>query len=732
MKAGSILTLLLLGAYSGFGYEIARLEFGAVNVPFLQDGRYSASASKSQTPVTGSASAALVQAATVKGIVGVPLAYQIQTDFNPTWYSASGLPPGFVCEGSGLIHGTPSAVGTFSVHVEARDFFQTASATIIISVTHGSITPASVQGIIGVPFGYQISADNNATWYSAAGLPPGFICEGSGLIHGIPRAAGTYSVHVEARNLFETVSATIVITINHGAISASDAKGIVGVSFAYQISANNNPTWYSASGLPPGFVSEGSGLIQGIPRAAGTFAVRVEARNLFETVSATIHLTFSPGTITGGTPPPQPSSPFILYPFTGTNDGANPVAPLVQASDGNFYGTTRSGGRYTNGTVFKINGNGVLSSLHSFSGTNDGANPEGGLVQGRDGNFYGTTSAGGRYTNGTVFKITGSGVLTTLYSFSGAVDGANPVAGLVQGGDGSFYGTTPFAGRYANGTVFKISTTGVLTSLYSFSGAADGGSPAAGLVLGSDGGLYGTTSSGGSFTNGTVFRISTNGVLTGLHSFTGGDGANPQAALVRGRDGNFYGTTYGGGAYSSGTVFQITTNGVLTRLYSFTGTNDGANPKAALVRAGDGTFYGTTVFGGSSGDGTVFQINTNGGLADLHSFSGGDGANPEAGLVLASDGSFYGTTSNGGQQGGGTVFRFNFVPTQAVTISKSALHLTWSTEAGAQYQLQYKYDLSSSKWASQGDPVTAAGQTLTFTDSVTNGPRRFYRLLRSP
>ncbi len=233
-----------------------------------------------------------------------------------------------------------------------------------------------------------------------------------------------------------------------------------------------------------------------------------------------------------------------------------------------------------------------------------------------------------------------------------------------------------------------------------------------------------------------MFRITTNGALTGLHSFTGYDGAFP-SGLVQGRDGYFYGTTQGGRGY--GSVFKISTNGDLTSLYSFTGTNDGASPNAGLVQGSDGYFYGTTQYGGTvsasiGGFGTVFRISTNGALTTLHLFTGGnDGANPQAALLQGSDGSFYGTTSTGGAGGVGTVFRLTIVPEfQAVTLTNSTLSLTWTTEAGATYQLQYASDLSSSNWINLSGPVTATGATLSTTDSLTNGPQRFYRLMLSP
>jgi uncharacterized repeat protein (TIGR03803 family) len=312
-----------------------------------------------------------------------------------------------------------------------------------------------------------------------------------------------------------------------------------------------------------------------------------------------------------------------LYSFTGGYDGRAPTSRLVQGSDGNFYGTTSD---VTNGygTVFKISAGGLLTTLYSFINFSDGDMPNG-LVQGGGSNFYGTTSGGGTNGQGTVFKISASGSLTTLYSFTGGNDGGFPWAGLTQGTNGNFYGTTYFGGSNGYGTVFKISVSGSLTSLYSFTGSNDGQYPQAGLVQGTDGIFYGTTSSGGSDYGGTVFKISASGSLTPLHTFTGqNDGEFPRAGLAQGNDGNFYGTTSTGGTNRFGTVFKISDSGSLTTLYSFAGGIDGGSslfgagsPLAGLVQGRDGNFYGTTLDGGVSGEGVVFSISVSSGPAPL-------------------------------------------------------------------------------------------------------------------
>jgi len=298
----------------------------------------------------------------------------------------------------------------------------------------------------------------------------------------------------------------------------------------------------------------------------------------------------------------------------------------VQGSDGYFYCTTFTGGTSGNGCVFKISASGAFTSLYSFTGGADGANPLAGLFQGSDGSFYGTTIQGGMYYYGTVFKISASGAFTNLYSFTGGADGANPAGGLVQGSDGNFYGTTSRGGN-GYGTVFNISASGALTSLYGFTGGNDGEHPLAGLVQGSDGYFYGTTIQGtndGLGGNGTVFKISASGWFTNLYGFpASNDGAVPEAALVQGSDGYFYGTTsQGGTSGNNGTVFKISPSGSFTRLYSFSGGKDGGSPNG-LVQGSDGYFYGTTFTGGTSGNGGVFKISASGAFTSLYSFTGG-------------------------------------------------------------------------------------------------------------
>lgn len=338
-----------------------------------------------------------------------------------------------------------------------------------------------------------------------------------------------------------------------------------------------------------------------------------------------------------------------LYLF---GSGGNPHGALVEGKDGNLYGTTYGYPGKENGMIFTITPSGTISILHL------GGEFPVGLTLGTDGNFYGVSFGG----YGSVFKMTPSGTFTTLHNFGPSPSGNYPNA-LIQAGDGNFYGTTAGGGNSGGGTLFKITPSGALTTLYNFCpqrGCADGAGPGA-LILGTNGDLYGVTGVGGtgpcSGGCGTIFKITTGGTLTTLHSFDSTDGADP-AGLFQASDENFYGTTSSGGVNNSncesgtcGTVFKITPTGTLTTLHTFNYT-DGANPGWPPIQASDGNFYGTTLRGGSCttyayGCGTIFKITSTGTLTTLHDFDKTDGALPE-GLVQHSSGVFYGPTVSGG------------------------------------------------------------------------------------
>ena len=470
-----------------------------------------------------------------------------------------------------------------------------------------------------------------------------------------------------------------------------------------------------------------------------------------------------------------------LYSFANGNDGANPYGdPYALVLSGNtLYGTATFGGSSGNGTVFAINTNRTgFTNLHSFKATNrttginsDGAEPNGLILSGNT--LYGTATFGGSSGNGTVFAVNTNGTgFTNLHSFTATdpttginSDGANPVVGLILSGN-TLYGTATFGGSSSNGTVFAVNTNDTgFTNLHSFAALSapppdgtnsDGAQPYAGLIL-SGNTLYGAATYGGSSGNGTVFAVNTNGTgFTNLYSFTAldvtettnRDGAYPNGLILSGN--TLYGTANSGGRSGSGTVFAVNTNGTgFTNLHSFpatdptTGTNsDGAYPIVGLILSGN-TLYGTAPYGGSSGNGTVFAVNTNGtGFTNLHSFTAtnsstginSDGANPQAGLLLSGN-TLYGTAYNGGSSGYGTVFSLLLPPVSApeltITSSGANVILTWPTNAcGCNLQSTASL-VSPVAWnAVSPAPVVVKGQ-----NTVTNrasGTAVFYRLSLSP
>jgi len=369
----------------------------------------------------------------------------------------------------------------------------------------------------------------------------------------------------------------------------------------------------------------------------------------------------------------------VLYAFgTGPTrpDGSSPRSNLIRARDGNFYGTTFSGGAKGLGTVFRLTPAGAESVLHSFGGRvlGDGANPTAALIQASDGNLYGATLIGGPNNTGTIFRISLTGEYAVLHAFERTATGGSlgGISHLVEARDGNFYAATILGGPNGSGTILRISRTGTTQIVDTFGPlhSSDGAAPQGALMQAQDGYLYGTTVIGGTSNTGTVYRFDpASGTHKVIHSFgpTGsGDGNGPYSALLEAPNGVFYGTTGAGGASDQGTVFRVLTGAntgtAESVLYSFQGlgSGDGRVPASDLVLARDGNLYGTTGLGGASGVGVLFRVNTGGTESIVHSFGGlipGDGAVPVSAPVEGKDGALYGTTSNGGPLGLGTVYR---------------------------------------------------------------------------
>lgn len=358
-----------------------------------------------------------------------------------------------------------------------------------------------------------------------------------------------------------------------------------------------------------------------------------------------------------------------IFAFDGT-DGGNSISGLVQGRDGQLYGTTQSDGKHGAGTVFKITTGGALVTLHQFCSKTscaDGANPTSGLILGTDGNFYGTTFSGGNTACaspcGTVFKITSTGTLTTLYDFcstSSCDDGGNPYASLVQGTDGDLYGTTSAFGLNSVGTIFRITTGGALTTLHTFA-VSDGAAPFGALIQATDGNFYGTTSSGGTHGDGTVYQLTPAGSLTTIHNFSGKDGSTPYGGVIETFPGAppflpdaLWGVASLGGTFKAGLFFRMSFAGKILSSFSFCqikGCPDGSEPFARLTMDHTGGIRGVASSGGTADLGSLFGTTDGGASFSIYSFcttpACADGLGPQAPLVEHTNGKLYGVTSNG-------------------------------------------------------------------------------------
>jgi uncharacterized repeat protein (TIGR03803 family) len=388
----------------------------------------------------------------------------------------------------------------------------------------------------------------------------------------------------------------------------------------------------------------------------------------------------------------------VLHTFTGEPDGAYPYSGLVRDSAGNLYGTTYFGGTSNAGMVYKLDTSNNETTLYSFTGGADGANPYDSVLRTSAGNLYGTTFAGGAAGLGVIFKLNTANKETVLYSFAGGTDGANPFGGVIFDSTGNLYGTTIYGGTDRAGVVYKLSAAGTETVLYTFTGESDGTGPYAGVIRDSSGNLYGTTGNGGIAGLGVVFELNTSGVQTVLYSFpaaTGGFG--PNAGVVRDSAGNYYGTTPLGGSAGAGVVYEVSTTGQETVLYSFTGGVDGNGPNSGVVRDSAGNLYGTTLSGGASRQGVIYKVDTSGNETVLYNFTGGsDGSNPYPGVILDPAGNLYGTTWLGGTADAGVIYKldtsgnetvlYNFTGSPAAERSYSRL---FRDTAGNLYGTEY-------------------------------------------
>jgi uncharacterized repeat protein (TIGR03803 family) len=336
------------------------------------------------------------------------------------------------------------------------------------------------------------------------------------------------------------------------------------------------------------------------------------------------------------------------YEFNCATGGCTPYdfGSLMQGSDGNLYGTSSGGGAHAFGTIFSLTTSGGYTDLWHFDGVT-GEYPNAALILASDGNYYGTSPFGGANTWGTLFRFTPPSTVTVLHNFTG-LEGQAFVP-PTQGKDGNLYGVT------GTGIAYSITLNGTYKQLPNAPGGLFGP-----LLLASDGNLYGAASTGGTFNNGAVFRMSTpSGAIKIIHSFTGADGADPQGGLAQASDGKLYGTTEYGGPNDNGVIYKMTLNGKITVLHTFdvNGVSDGQFPIAGLLAASDGYLYGVNFRGGAGAEGTIFRITTSGTFTKLFDLpTAAPGIYPQSTLMQHTNGNIYGLTIQGGYAGNGIFF----------------------------------------------------------------------------
>lgn len=466
--------------------------------------------------------------------------------------------------------------------------------------------------------------------------------------------------------------------------------------------------------------------------------------------------------------------PILHLASFGNTNGATPVGGLTLGSDGKLYGVAAYGGDTDRGEFYSLPGTGgPITGLASFNNFG-GVSPHTPLTLGPDGNFYGTTSAGGPGDNGTVFRISANGTFSRIAVFTNSsTSGYQPLTPLCVGPDGVLYGSTMVGGANSGGTLFSVTTNGVFKTVYNFASASSGIWPMSGLALGPDNQLYGTTETGGTNGSGTIFRYNTNGTLSVFFSFSGTNGNKPQGSLLWNRDGYCYGITYSGGAGGNGTIFRFNTSGAFNTVATFFSTN-GYGPVSGLALGADGNLYGVangnsylyritpgasnpitvvnnashlsgsiqyagfapgpdkrlytaTANGGTFNNGSLIRMDTNGVTALVSTLSTALGTYLYAAPVFGPDGNLYGTTSAGGPGNGGTVYRYVFDRITSFQRVGTNAVITATGTTGGNYALFATTNLATGIWTNIA--VSVAGNSAVTLSDTNAGkfPKRFYR-----
>ena len=662
------------------------------------------------------------------------------------------LPPGLTLSSTGMLTGTPATVGSFTLTVMVTDSVggsDSKSYTVVIHPPPAMTSPAPPNDARGYAYSQTFTASGGTmpyTFSTSGTLPPGLTLSHTGVLSGTPTATGafTFTVIVTDSTL-QTASQTDTIYV-FGFNPTTLVSGSVHAPYSQTITVAGGtaPYTFTTTGtLPPGLSLSSEGVLSGVPTTTGPFNFFVSAT---DSLGISVRESYSVTIATG----------LVLLRSLGTSvnfngsNGRRPWAGLIQDSMGDLFGTTSSGGTFGNGTVFEIPvGTSSLVTLASFNDlTNlNGKSPIGNLLVDGSGNLFGTTEYGGALGYGTVFELVkGSATITTLAFFDFSIfdfsNGANPQGSLVEDASGNLFGTATNGGPLSSGTVFEVvSGSGAITTLASFNGA-NGAYPLGSVVEDSSGDLFGATSGGGAFGDGTVFEIlHGNGRVITLASFNGSNGFDPVGGVIADSNGNIFGTTVKGGTFGHGTVFELPRSSAsITTLASFN-FPDGAAPEGSLIEDSSGVLYGTTPSGGPSGGGTVFKVIPGSGVpTDLASFNVVNGSEPVGTLVDDSSGDLFGTTAVGGPFGAGTVFEVSdTIPDWTVNqpgYSQTLLahggigSLTFSLTGGS---LPTGVTLSSTGIL-MGTP-TAQGSfhfTVTVSDSVSASDSHGYLMLIQP
>ncbi len=644
-----------------------------------------------------------------------------------------------------------NAPGAVTINANFSAFTATATLTVNASGAQ-SITFGALSNLVlgASPFALSATTSSGLSVIYVSTTPS--VCTVSGVVLTLVAAGtcsitasqpgnSTYAAAAPVTQTF-TITAAAAVSITPLALSFQAEEGALAQSGGVLIASNGTITWQSSATTSSGgawLSTSGSGTVVAFLSASLTVSINpvsltagtYQGSVTIQTPGATPSFTTVAVTLTVSAPSKQSEILTTLHSFGGV-DGSGSGAALMQAANGDFYGTTPGGGASSActqgcGTIFRTTPSGTFTMLYSFcsqANCTDGSGPDAALVQGTDGNFYGTTGSGGAGKGGTVFRITPSGTLATLYSFcsqANCADGSGPL-GLVEGADGNLYGTTESGGANKGGTVFKITPGGALATLYNFCSQAnctDGETPSAALIQGADGNFYGTTYTGGVVLCGggcgTVFRIAPSGTLTTLYSFPNAEDGNPLGGLIEGSDGNFYGTA-GGDSAQGATIFGISSGGTLLSRYIF-----GDLAPAGLVQGTDGNIYGVI-----SGDETIFRFTPStpslgGTVTFLYTFCSQsncpDGGSP-SGLVQDANGNLYGTAGfGGGNNPFGTVFSLSGPPALPNINQSGDLG---TTQTGLFNGASFQVVVAPNAWITiKGTGLSS--ETDTWANSIMNG-----------